>query len=870
MSLQPDQMLCHYRLVEKIGQGGMGEVWKARDTTLDREAAIKVLPEAFSCDAERLARFEREAKILATLKHPNIAAIYGLHEEEGARFLAMELIAGEDLAVRLDRGSLPLPEVLEIAGQLVDALEAAHDNGIVHRDLKPANIVVEPGNRVKVLDFGLARNLEPPGGSGDSSLSPTVTSLGTIAGAILGTAAYMSPEQARGDSSDRRADIWSLGCVIYEMLVGERPFPGESISDTLATVLKSEPDWDRLPAATPPSLRRLLRRCLAKQRRNRLHAVGDVRLDLEDAGREADSGPEASTAPPRTAGMRFIPWMVAAVGVVASVVAFLGGLREATPAPATTRFHVDVEAPNLIGGSVPIAVSPDGRALAYSAMSDAVFRIYLRRLDEFESEPLAGSENGDAPFFSPDGQWIGYFTGGRLMKQSLVGGRPQELAPVPHAPGGASWGPDGTIVFATAWARNGLHVVAEDGSETRVLTEPDLQAGELFHRWPQVLPDGDSILFTVSRDRSDDVAILSMSSGTWELLPEIRGRAHYVDSGHLIYGDGEALLAAKFDLATRRVAGPPVPLLEGIGASRGGGAVVQISEGTLIQATWDSSERRIIWVDRNGSREDTPYGVANWMKPAISPDGARLAIAKEGDTAIQDLRRGSRLMIDDAVNPQWTPDGKSLVVTSQVTGVASVYVQAVGDGQRRKVAESEHALWVNHVSPDGRHVAFYEQHPETGRDIWVAGLEEGSRSEPLIATPANERSARFSPDGRWIAYTSDRSGRDEVYVRQFEPRGEMDQLISIAGGREPVWSRDGTELFYRTGNSLVAVPLEFTPEFQAGSPVPVFDANWAIDSGGLNQMYDVTPDGRFLVIEGVTEGKIAVITGWQNGLDPTH
>jgi serine/threonine-protein kinase len=722
---------------------------------------------------------------------------------------------------------------------------------------------------VKVLDFGLARNLEPPGGSGDSSLSPTVTSLGTIAGAIMGTAAYMSPEQARGRSADRRADIWSLGCVIYEMLVGERPFRGESISDTLATVLKSEPDWDRLPAATPPSLRRLLRRCLAKRRRNRLHAVGDVRLDLEDAGREADSGPESSTAPPRTAVTRFIPWMVAAAALVAAVMGFSGGPREATPAPATTRFHIDVEAPNLIGGSVPIAVSHDGRTLAYSAMSDAGSRIYLRRLAAFESEPLAGSENGDAPFFSPDGQQIGYFAGGRLMKQSLVGGRPQELAQVPHAPGGASWGPDGTIVFATAWARNGLHAVTEDGRETRVLTEPDLQAGELFHYWPQVLPDGDSILFTVSRDRSEDVAILSMSKGTWELLPEIRGRAHYVDSGHLLYGDGETLLAARFDLATRRVDGPPVPLLEGISASGGGGAVVQISEGTLIQATWNSSERRIIWVDRNGSREDTPYGVDSWMKPAISPDGARLAVSKGGGTAIQDLRRGSRLMIDDASNPQWTPDGKSLVVTSQVTGVASVYVQPVGGGQRRTVAESEHALWVNHVSPDGRHVAFYEQHPETGRDIWVAGLEEGGRSEPLIATSANERSARFSPDGRWIAYTSDRSGRDEVYVRQFEPRGEMDHLISTAGGREPVWSRDGTELFYRTGNSLVAVPLEFTPELQAGSPVPLFEANWAIDSGGLNQMYDVTPDGRFLVIEGVTEGKIAVITGWQNALDRT-
>jgi serine/threonine-protein kinase len=549
---------------------------------------------------------------------------------------------------------------------------------------------------------------------------------------------------------------------------------------------------------------------------------------------------------------------------------FSGGPREATPAPATTRFHIDVEAPNLIGGSVPIAVSPDGRSLAYSAKSETGYRIYLRHLGEFASEPLVGSENGDAPFFSSDGQWIGYFAGGRLMKQSLVGGRPQELAQVPHAPGGATWGPDGTIVFATSWARNGLHAVTDDGGETRILTEPNLQAGELYHRWPQFLPDGDSILFSVSRDRSSDAAILSMSDGTWELLPGIRGRAHYVDSGHLLYGDGETLLAARFDLATRRVVGPPVPLLKGISASSGGGAVVQASEETLIQANWDPSERSIIWVDRDGSREETSYGVANWMKPAISPDGTRLAVAKAGGTAIQDLRRGSQLMIDDAVNPQWTPDGKSLVVTSQVTGVASVYVQPIGGGQRRKVAESEHALWVNHVSPDGRHVAFYEQHPETGRDVWIAGLEEGGRPEPLIATQANERSARFSPDGRWIAYTSDRSGRDEVYVRQFEPRGEMDHLISTAGGREPVWSRDGAELFYRTGNSLVAVPLEFTPDLRAGSPVPVFDANWAIDSGGMNQMYDVTPDGRFLVIEGVTEGKIAVITGWQNALDRTN
>jgi serine/threonine-protein kinase len=582
MSIAPGTTLLHYRIVEKLGEGGMGIVWRATDTNLDREVAIKVLPEALAADVQRLQRFEREAKLLASLNHANIAAVYGLHEQDGMRFIAMELVPGEDLSVILGRGAVPIESAIEIAQQVADALEVAHEQGVVHRDLKPANVLITPEGKAKVLDFGLAKAFESDPASSNTSpaMSPTLTSAGTVAGMILGTAAYMAPEQARGHVVDKRADIWAFGCVLYEMLTGKMAFPGETISDTLAAVLKLEPDWDALPEETSAAARRLLTRCLEKDARKRLRDIGEARIRIERSlSGEAVELPPDLMAPPGEAAVlpkpSKLPWLVATGALVLALAGwvFPGLLHEDEPLPVM-RFKINLaEELNVTSGS-SIVLSPDGTRLAYVVGKPP--RIHLRMIGEFEGNPLNGTENAEQPFFSPDGQWIGFFSGTDMKKVSIFGGATMKLADVQSHRGG-TWSEDGTIVY-TPSVTSGLMRVSEAGGEPEVLTDPTQEDGIRSHRWPHLLPGRGAVLFTVQpADASfDEARIEVLDLTTMQRSVVIQGGgafARYANSGHVTYIREGTLFAVPFDLDTLSATGSPVPVVEQVSYDpRNGGA----------------------------------------------------------------------------------------------------------------------------------------------------------------------------------------------------------------------------------------------------------------------------------------------------------
>ncbi len=879
--IEAGQDLLHYRLVEKLGEGGMGVVWRAVDTTLDREVAIKVLPEALATDSERLERFEREAKMLASLNHPNIAAVYGLHEADGERFIAMELVGGEDLSERLARGPVPVEEAIEIARSIAKALEVAHERGIIHRDLKPANIRVTEADEVKVLDFGLAKAFDPVAVSGSAteqqrislSLSPTLTAAGTMPGIILGTAAYMSPEQARGKPVDRRADVWAYGCVLYEMLTANRLFRGETVSDILAEVLKTEVDWERLPAETPSSVRRLLRRCLTRDPSQRLRDLGDAQLDLTEVDDEpiaTDSAVQSSE--PAPAWRRWLPWGVAAaaLGMAAFVLLRPNG-DEPSPTAPTVRFQIDTGSRDLTTGDLAFNLSPDGQTLAYATNVGTSTQIFLRRLDELEPTLLEGTEDAHAPFFSPDGQWLGFFSNNRMLKVPIFGGAPVEIATLAHAPGGAHWLEDDTIIFATAFAAGeGLMRVSIDGGPVERLTTPDHTAGEGFHQWPHLLPDKRHVLFNISNPPSRQAALLDLESGSWRSIPQVTGRARYVATGHLIYGESDSLLAVPFDLQSLETTGNPFVVIEGLQGLFGGGAGagVQVSAtGNLAYLGAVGPLQTLVWVDRRGTITPLSVDRGRFHWPQLSKDGSRLAVSnfRGYSMSVLDLERGGSIDFENGIYAVWGPGDFELFFTSNRTGIPQVFGQrsdASSDAER--LLERPFNNIVNSISPDGRYILYYEQHPETSRDVWVLDLEGDGSPEPLLVAPANERSAVFSPDGRWYAYTSNRSGRDEVYVRQFDPRRQEDILISTNGGREATWGPDGQEIFYRAGRALLAVQVQLEPTVEIGRPEILFEGDWALDPGGLNQMYDVSPDGqRFLMIQNEDNlGLINIVVNW--------
>jgi serine/threonine-protein kinase len=876
--MQPGQMLLHYRLVDKIGEGGMGAVWRALDTTLDREVAIKVLPHEFSTDTDRLARFEREAKVLASLNHPNVASIHGLHQTGGVHFLAMELVTGESLAQRLARGPVPLEESLGLAVQIAEALEAAHDNGVVHRDLKPANIQVTADGKVKVLDFGLAKSIESGRSSSDPSTSPTVTSGGTVAGVILGTAAYMSPEQARGRPVDKRTDIWSFGCVLYESLCGRQAFAGDTISDTIAGILAREPDWNALPPETPATIHDMLRRCLRKDERRRFHDIADVRVELEEERDEPSEpiGSNSAAGSRTTRTGRVLPWAIAAGASIVAIVALWMWGRIAAAPHEVARFTIDVPAGRAIltAHHPPLALSPDGRTFVYVGRHGETTRLYRRTLDRYEAEPISGTEGAFYPFLSPDGQWIGFYHSGRLRKISIAGGAAVDLCSTGNDIPGASWGTNGRVVFSPGFGK-GLHEVSASGGETKQVTAIDRASGEGAHMWPQVLPDGKSVLFTIwTVGEWEDARIAVVSLDTGERREIARGGTHarYLPSGHLVYARAGTLLAIPFDLDRLETSGNEVPVLHDLMMSSDFGAAFHAvsSTGTLVYLPGGERvlQTSVLRVDRRGTAErliDEPISAA-WID--LSPDGRQLAVNVAGATYhvwIYDLETGMRRQLTfegDNVSPRWTPDGKRLAIYSNL-GTGYDIVQKLADGSGgRELAASDLGLHdMGSWTPDGEVLLLAVSVAAGAGDLYELSPESEPAVRPLLETEFDEYAPRVSPDGRWLAYVSDSSGGPEVYVVAY-PGMDKRSRISSGGGHEPRWRHDGRELFFVSGRRLYGVPVATGDEFSAGEPVVLFEELHVAGTGDHDPAvypfatreetgeisYDVFPDGEHFVV----------------------
>jgi Tol biopolymer transport system component len=837
----------------------MGEVYRAKDSNLGRDVAIKVLPDTFAQDPERLARFEREARVLASLNHPHIAAIYAIEEANGVRALVLELVEGPTLADRLSQGTVPVDEALAIARQIADALEAAHERGIVHRDLKPANIKLTPDGAVKVLDFGLAKAFDT---SGHRSQSPTVT--GTRAGVILGSPAYMSPEQARGQTVDRRTDIWAFGCVLHEMLTGRTAFAGDTVSDTIARVLEREPDWTRLPKRTPAAVRRLLRRCLEKDPRQRLRDVGDARLDLDEV---VASGSETGVGP--TLRDR-LPWMLTAVAIgaasVLGVLVWWLSTRVPDTAAPVTRTTVTLPANHELdtrGRAAPLALSPDGRRLAYVARNAGRIQLYVRDLDAFEAHPIAGTDGAHYPFFSPDGQSVAFFTEGRLKRVSIRGGSPITVCDVPVVGRGGTWGADGTIVFDPG--DSGLmRVSASGGIAERVTSrDPEMDARDLS--WPQFLPNGRSLLATAG---GDTLVALSLDTATWQRL----GRGHqaqYVPSGHLVFHapsvrEGE-LQAVRFDVEPLATRGEPVSVLDGVFRSEaGGGAYFAFAaSGTLVFAPGGHA-RTLVRVDRTGRRMPLFEDRRGFRFPKVSPDGRQVAVTidpRPSQIWIYDLaRRTGRPVARDGHNilSAWTPDSRAIAYYSS----GDMYLRAAdASSEAQPLLARGRAQYPNAWSRNGRLLIFEDDHTTNRSDIWVMPL--GGEPYAVVATRAHEYYPTLSPDDRWLAYMSDESGSPEVYVRPFPNVDAGKWLVSAGGGGFPVWSPSGRELFYLNGTTMMSVSVATDgATFNAGAPELLFRGPF--ETGSPN--FDVSPDGTYFVMveadADATPTQIQVVFNW--------
>ena len=895
MPLEPGTTLGPYEVTAKIGEGGMGEVYRARDTTLDRDVAIKVLPDAFASDAERLARFEREAKVLASLNHPNIGAIYGLEKSGDTRALILELVEGPTLADRIKQGPIAVDEALPIAKQIAEALEAAHEQGVIHRDLKPANVKVKDDGTVKVLDFGLAKALDTTP-EGDPSQSPTLTAMASQAGVIMGTAAYMSPEQARGETVDRRADIWAFGVVFYEMLTARRPFEGRTVSDTLASILALEPDLDVLPTNIPSAVHRLLRRCLEKEPKKRLRDIAEGMLQLEDGLEAPPEGPsDVAPAPPKLmVWQRPVP-AVAITLLVATVAGFAvwGLTRHATEPQRVVRFPIPLTGARelALGSRQVLTISPTGDRVAFAGSAG----LWLRPLDQTDATLVSGSENAMNPFFSPDGQWLGFWTpdDGQFKRVSISEGAPIALGAV-EIPRGASWGVDDTILFGQS---DGIWRVPATGGTTELVIP--IGDGETVYG-PQLLPGDDQVLFTLrpagtaSWDQSQ-IVVESLPNGERTVLIEGGRDARYLSTGHLVYVRGGTLLAQVFDLDQLAIRGGPVPLVDDIRTARSTGAA-QFSvsrDGSLVYVTGSGpgEEWGLVWVDHEGQEEDLDVPAEDYDELRVSPDGTRVAAVIQGaETSsiwIADVTRGTLSRVtSEAANeatPIWTPDGEQVVFTSDRDGGLGFYrksADGTGEVEHLAAIDGLGPLLGGNWSPEESHLAFSLVQNATRFDIGVLSMD-GERSwEPLLETEAVEFAPAISPDGQWIAYVSNETGRFEVYVQRFPDLGERQQ-ISTDGGLDPLWSPDGRELYYLGTSGGVApvdmrvVSIEPGAPLSVGSPEVLFARGSFGRPPGPERYHDIAPDGRRFLLRSpqgasdpgaVVSPQINVVLNWHEEL----
>lgn len=896
MGLSSGARLGPYEIQAPLGAGGMGEVYRARDTRLRRDVAIKILPEIFTSDPERLARFAREARMLAALNHPHIGAIYGVEDASGVHALVLELVEGENLRERLRRSSLPLTEALAIARQIAEALEAAHERGIVHRDLKPSNIKIARDGTVKVLDFGLAKATVDLADGSDFEELPTLTADPTSAGVILGTAAYMSPEQARGKAVDKRTDIWAFGCVVFEMLSGRMAFSGETASDTIAAILEREPPWNRLPDSTSIAIRRLLRRCLEKDPKRRLHDIADVRIELEDMlGKPAED--EGGRGNPITRRTAISALAAAAAGAVVGGV--FGSAWRRPTSRGLMRFRIPMPEGTfaLASFNKRVAISPDSTHVAFTLIRGGVSNyipvgadiFYLQSLRELE--PKLFPFDAGAPFFSPDGRWIGFIgsAAGKpvLRKILLDGGPPGDICGRPCI--GATWTANDTIYFVSE-VPGALQRVAAAGGEPKEVAKIDLAKGQRLHRYPCAVPGGRGILLTVGTvdtDTFDDARIAVFNAETGEIKTLVEGGTHprYSPSGHLLYARDGKILAVRLDPHQLEVSGQPFTVLEGVLMSRNSGVanydVSASGDLAYFPGAVDKGERTLVWVDRNGNPEPLKLSQRPYLHPRISPDMRQLAIEIEGPNhnfyVYDFVRDVLSQMTNDGVShwPLWSSDGTQLVYRSGPMGAFKMW-QISADRSRPAsqlpgtgVSQSAES-W----SPDGHALAYTATTPEAGSHIMVESLDGGHESHPFADIKGSAGSAKFSPDGRWLAYCSNETKRPQVYVEAFPGPGPKIQ-VSNDGGTDPVWKRTGGELYFRNGDKMMAVVVSTTPTFTAQHPRTLWEGRYSHGMstscgppGATSSNYDVTADGqRFLMIKDeapdtAVSKQIVVVLGW--------
>jgi serine/threonine-protein kinase len=886
--------LGRYRITSKIGEGGMGQVFQAEDDRLHRHVAIKILPPEWRGDPDRLARLEREAHALAQLEHPNVAAIYGLEEStpegevKAIPYLVMQYAEGDTLAGRLAHGPIPVDEAVAIGLQIASALEAAHDKGIVHRDLKPANIVLDADGKVKLLDFGLAKAFGTDSGSlpADIAASPTGVE-GTRAGLILGTAGYMSPEQARGKTVDRRTDVWAFGCVMFEMLTGQATFPGETVTDVLGAIVRSDPDWTSLPANTPPSVRGLVERCLRKDITHRIQSIGDVRIALEEyKDRPAATAPAASAPSPRRK-LAFVPWAIAAISLVGTPAVLL--LRPPPPDPAVGRFSIALGSNPLRDSLASVALSNDGRQLAVVQTAGSTNTLLtIRAIDQLSSTPITGLPNLYNPFFSPDGKWIGFVSPTALFKAPATGGTPIQLVEVTRSRG-ATWTDTGEIIVAPTPA-SALARVSADGGQLVPLTTLDSTRGEVTHRWPQYVTGHNVVIFTAHNSIAefDSASIDAFNLKTNQRKTLYKGGAfgRYLATGQLAFVTKGVVYAVPFDVDRLEVTGSPLPITPEIGyAPTEGAAQFAVSNTGLAVyrgGRVDTETFEALWVDQRGASEGLWDGSRTYAEPRISPDGTKVAFMvyadNDWDLWVYDrVRRVStRLTFTPGIDGPgiWSPDSQYVAYSSGTLGQQlNLYrKRADGSGEAERLTATKTLEFVHSWSPDGKYL-LYTLQGANGLDLYLLPLEGDRKPQAFLSTRFNETEGAFSPEGRWVAYESDESGRVEIYVRPLTGSGKWQ--ISEGGGGHPRWSGDGRRLYYRDDDGVTAVPIGVKGDsIEIGRPERVIKGTFR---GGVAGMtvgalrvadYDVARDGaHFVMFEAESKASdrielLTVIVNW--------
>ena len=914
MPLQPGVRLGPYEILSLVGAGGMGEVYKSRDTRLDRTVAVKVLPDTLAADPQFRERFDREARAISQLDHPHICALHDVGEQNGTAFLVMQYLEGETLADRLAKGALPIEQALKTAIEIASALDKAHRAGIVHRDLKPGNIMLTKAG-AKLLDFGLAKSSSSVVAGAGLSLLPTTPNL-TAQGTILGTFQYMAPEQIEGQEADARTDIFAFGVVLYEMVTGKKAFTGKTHASLISSILKDEPrPVIELQPLTPPLLDHILSRCLAKDPDERWQGASDLTRELRWIDASGSAGVAASPVAHRAHRDRLVLGVAAALaGIIAGIAATtlvtkFGSDRSSERSPEIARVLVSIAPAEHLQalptdrtttegrpGRTAMVWSPDGRSIVFSAVQGDRQQLYLRALDQLSAKPIAGTEGASNPFFSPDGRWVGFWSGGVLKKTSVDGSGPATTICDTPMVFGASWGSDDTIIFARPLGQ-GLWRVSAAGGTAQALSKPDTKKGELKYLLPQILPGDRTILFTVTHTPLptwEDTEIVAQSLATGERTVLVHGGAdgRYVRSGHLLYVRRGTLMAVPFDLARLEVTGGAVALIADVmqagntpsETSDSGAGQFSVSEsGSLLYVPggiFPDPERSLVWVDRTGAVQPLPLTARAYLSPRLSPDGHRVVFWTQGDRNVwvHDLARGTLTRLtSEARNARaiWTRDGTRVTFGSATGGNENIFWRPA-DGRRtaERLTTSEALQYAASWSPDGQTLAFVESRPDTGNDIWVLPVQGDRRPRAIIQTRFGEAYPDFSPDGRWLAYASDESGRSEAYVQPYPGPGPPQQ-VSTDGGIGPAWSRDGRELFYTTNQSfggqatltkMMVVPVSLRPTFTAGTPRMLFQGRYGATAG--IRAYDVTPDGRrFLMVQQkerppVTAADMILVQNW--------